>query len=59
MFGVGTAAVVSVVGTLASEEGDLVINGGEPGPVAQRLYDAITRLQYGVDPDPRGWRVVI
>lgn len=59
VFGVGTAAVVSVVGTLASEEGDLVINGGHPGPVAQRLYDAITRLQYGVDPDPRGWRVVI
>jgi len=59
VFGVGTAAVVSVVGTLASEEGDLVINGGQPGPVAQRLYDAITRLQYGIDPDPHGWRVVI
>jgi branched-chain amino acid aminotransferase len=59
VFGVGTAAVVSVVGTLASEDGDLVINGGEPGPVAQRLYDAITRLQYGVDPDPRGWRMVV
>jgi branched-chain amino acid aminotransferase len=59
VFGVGTAAVVSVVGTLASEEGDMVINGGQPGPIAQRLYDAITRLQYGLDPDPRGWRVVI
>lgn len=59
VFGVGTAAVVSVVGTLASDEGDLVINGGQPGPIAQRLYDAITRLQYGLDPDPRGWRVVI
>lgn len=59
VFGVGTAAVVSVVGTLASEDGDLVINGGEPGPIAQRLYDAITRIQYGLDPDPRGWRVVI
>ena len=51
--------MVSVVGTLASEDGDLVINGGQPGPVAQRLYDAITRLQYGVDPDPRGWRMVL
>jgi branched-chain amino acid aminotransferase len=59
VFGVGTAAVVSVVGTLASEQGDLVINGGEPGPVAQKLYDAITRLQYGLDPDPRGWRMVL
>ena len=59
VFGVGTAAVVSVVGTLASEDGDLVINGGQPGPVAQKLYDAITRLQYGVDPDVRGWRMVL
>lgn len=59
VFGVGTAAVVSVVGTLASEEGDMVINGGQPGPVANRLYDAVTRIQYGLDPDPRGWRVVI
>ena len=59
VFGVGTAAVVSVVGTLASEEGDLVVNGGAPGPIALKLYDAITRIQYGLDPDPRGWRVVI
>lgn len=59
VFGVGTAAVVSVVGTLASEQGDMVINGGEPGPIANRLYEAVTRLQYGLDPDPRGWRVVI
>jgi branched-chain amino acid aminotransferase len=51
--------VVSVVGTLASEDGDLVINDGAPGPIAQKLYDAITRLQYGLDPDPRGWRLVI
>ena len=59
VFGVGTAAVVSVVGTLVSEDGELVINGGQPGPIAQRLYDAVTRLQYGLDPDPRGWRVLI
>jgi len=59
VFGVGTAAVVSVVGTLASDDGDLVINGGEPGPVALKLYDAVTRIQYGLDPDPRGWRLVL
>ena len=59
VFGVGTAAVVSVVGTLAGEDGDLVINGGNPGPVANRLYETVTRLQYGIDPDTRGWRVVI
>lgn len=59
VFGVGTAAVIQAVGTLSSDAGDLVINGGVPGPVAVRLYDTITRLQYGLDPDPRGWRVII
>lgn len=59
VFGMGTAAVVSVVGTLVDPDGDLVINGGEPGPIAQRLYDGLTRIQYGIDPDPRGWRVVV
>ena len=59
VFGVGTAAVIQAVGTLTGSNGDLVINGGQPGPIAQRLYDAITRLQYGLDPDPRGWRVII
>ena len=50
---------VSPVGTLSSDEGDMVINGGAVGPVAQKLYDSITRIQFGLDPDPRGWRVVI
>lgn len=59
VFGVGTAAVIQAVGTLSGSEGDLVINGGQPGPVARRLYEAITRLQYGLDADPRGWRVTI
>ena len=59
VFGVGTAAVIQTVGTLSSDEGDMVINGGAVGPVAQKLYDTITRIQFGLDPDPRGWRVVI
>ena len=59
VFGVGTAAVIQTVGTLSSDEGDMVIDGGAVGPIAQRLYDTITRIQYGLDPDPRGWRVII
>ena len=34
-------------------------HGGVPGPLAQRLYDAITRLQYGEDPDTRGWQTLV
>ncbi len=45
IFGSGTAAVVSSVGELGHATGTLTINKGEVGPVAKRLYDAITTVQ--------------
>ena len=42
MWGTGTAAVVSPVGTLGYKGEDVLINGGEIGDVTRRLYDAIT-----------------
>ncbi|HEY8549357.1 MAG TPA: branched-chain amino acid aminotransferase [Vicinamibacterales bacterium] len=55
VFGCGTAAVISAVGELGHRDGTLRINNGETGPVAQRLYDAITDIQYGRIPDRHGW----
>lgn len=55
VFGTGTAAVVSAVGELGHADGRLVINNGEVGPLAQRLYTAITDIQYGRVPDRFGW----
>lgn len=55
IFGSGTAAVISSVGELGHANGTLTINKGEVGPVAKRLYDAITSVQYGTAPDPHGW----
>jgi len=55
IFGCGTAAVITPVGTLGWKGEDLVINGGEPGEVAQRLFQAITDIQYGRAPDTHGW----
>jgi branched-chain amino acid aminotransferase len=55
VFGVGTAAVVSAVGELGYADGRLVINEGEVGPIAQRLYTGITDVQYGRVPDRHGW----
>ena len=31
----------------------------EPQRLAERLYDAITRLQYGEDADTRGWQTIV
>jgi branched-chain amino acid aminotransferase len=55
VFGCGTAAVISAVGELGHADGHLTINNGRTGPLAQRLYDAITAIQYGKAPDTHGW----
>jgi len=55
IFGSGTAAVISAVGELGHANGTITVNGGQVGPVAKRLYDAITAIQYGTAPDPHGW----
>lgn len=59
VFGTGTAAVIQAVGTLVDGGREMSINGGVPGPLAQRLYDAITRMQYGEEPDTRGWQTIV
>ena len=54
-FGTGTAAVISPIGLL-NNGGDIInINNGEIGPVAQRLYDTITGIQYGRLEDKFNW----
>lgn len=55
VFGSGTAAVISPVGEIRHGDTTLVVNGGNIGPLAQRLYDAITAIQYGEAEDPFGW----
>jgi branched-chain amino acid aminotransferase len=55
VFGTGTAAVISPVGELASPGYKMVINEGKTGPLATRLYDELTSIQYGDKPDSHGW----
>jgi branched-chain amino acid aminotransferase len=59
MWGTGTAAVVSPVGTLGYKGEDILINGGQTGEVTQRLYDAIVGIQYGRTNDPHNWTSVV
>ena len=58
-FGTGTAAVISPIGELYWKDEHMYINDGEIGPVAQKLYDAITGIQEGKVDDPFGWRNII
>ena len=55
VFGTGTAAVISPVGLLEYRGRALEVGGGRTGPLAQRLYEELTAIQYGQRPDPGGW----
>lgn len=55
VFACGTAAVVAPIGTVKGKGYDLTVNGGEPGPVTAKLKKALTDIQFGRAPDPRGW----
>ena len=52
---VGTAAVVCPIGELTYQGKEYVINDFKTGPLAQKLYDTLTGIQWGTRPDPHGW----
>ena len=54
VFACGTAAVVTPLGRLAWEGGELSM-GTEPGPVTQEIRSALLDVQYGRADDPHGW----
>jgi len=56
-FGTGTAAVISPVGEIRHGGALMKINDGKTGPLAIKLYDEITGIQYGRRPDGLGWRM--
>lgn len=53
-FGTGTAAVISPIGEL-DYQGKSIFLGKEIGPVARRIYDTLTGIQFGKLEDTRGW----
>ena len=58
-WGTGTAAVISPIGEMGWEDKHVVINGGKIGPVAQKLYDNLTGIQWGKQQDTFGWIVKV
>lgn len=57
-FGTGTAAIISPIGELNYKEKSIEL-GTEIGPVARRIYDALTGIQSGKLPDTRGWTRIV
>jgi branched-chain amino acid aminotransferase len=58
-FASGTAAIVSPVGQIHFRGKDYFINDNKTGPVAEKLYNEILQIQYGMKEDPFGWCVKI
>ncbi len=59
VFGCGTAAIIAPVSELGWAGGTIVCGGGGVGPMARRLREAITAIQYGDEADPHGWIEVL
>jgi len=59
VFASGTAAVVSPVGQIYYRGKEYIINDNKTGPVAERLYNEILQIQYGLKEDQFGWRFKI
>jgi branched-chain amino acid aminotransferase len=55
IFGTGTAAVISPVGSLYYKEHQIEVNGGKTGALSERLFDELQDIQYGHREESHGW----
>ncbi|MDR0381664.1 MAG: branched-chain amino acid aminotransferase [Oscillospiraceae bacterium] len=58
-FGTGTAAVISPIGSFDYNGRIIPVSGGRIGPLARRLYDELTGIQWGKREDSFGWTLEI
>lgn len=54
-FACGTAAVITPVGEVKSAAGGFTINGGETGPIAAHIREALLNIQHGYAEDTHAW----
>ncbi|MFA5675559.1 MAG: branched-chain amino acid aminotransferase [Christensenellales bacterium] len=59
VFGTGTAAVISPVGSLKWEDNHITVADGGMGELTLRLYNKLTGIQYGREKDEFGWTMTI
>jgi branched-chain amino acid aminotransferase len=55
VFACGTAAVITPVGRVKHNDGEVVVADGQPGEVTLRLRELLTRIQRGSAPDTHSW----
>ena len=55
VFGSGTAAVLSPVGTLSYKDQKYIVNNNQVGIVTKTIYESLVDIQYGRKHDKFGW----
>ncbi|WP_304453560.1 branched-chain amino acid aminotransferase [Nocardiopsis sp. YSL2] len=55
VFACGTAAVITPVGHVKSDDGEFSVGDGNPGPVTMRLREELVGIQTGRRNDKHGW----
>jgi len=55
VFACGTAAIVTPVGRMGSDEFEVTVGDGQPGPVTVAVRERLTDIQYGRADDAYGW----
>lgn len=55
LFACGTAAVVTPIGKLGSTDFEVLVGGGEPGPLTMQVRQQLTAIQTGRSEDTFGW----
>ena len=58
-FCMGTAAVISPIGSLRWQDEDYTFAKGETGPLTTAIYEKIDGIQTGRLPDTYGWTTVV
>jgi branched-chain amino acid aminotransferase len=59
VFGTGTAASISPVGTLGIDNEMITIGGAKAGELSKKLFKSINDIQYGRTPDTMGWTMEV
>ena len=58
----GTAAVISPIeriDDLENHKSYVISKDGKPGPISEKLYHKLRAIQYGDEPDPYGWVMLV
>lgn len=55
VFGTGTAAIISSVGSLSYKGFNMEFNNGQPGELDLKLFEELTSIHYGKKEDKHNW----